>query len=57
MTMKEALAALASDEGVYSLTLTGEQARVTLQALRTASDGDEAAKQAADRLERLLDDS
>jgi hypothetical protein len=53
-TFDTALDELADDEGVYSLPLTGDQARATLRALGQAPAGDVNAAAARDRLARLL---
>lgn len=53
-TLKEAFDEAAADEGVYALLLTGDQARVTLRALKQASGDDAEAAIARSRLARLL---
>ncbi|MFJ3984462.1 hypothetical protein [Streptomyces fungicidicus] len=47
-------AAEAADDGVYSLYLTGRQARATLRALDQAPEGDVDAAAARTRLANLL---
>ncbi|GGQ83607.1 hypothetical protein [Streptomyces flaveolus] len=53
-TFEEAAAELAGQEGIYSLLLTGDQARATLRALEQAPDDDVDAATARGRLARLL---
>ncbi|MFJ3024096.1 hypothetical protein ACIPH4_24590 [Streptomyces tendae] len=53
-TWVEIAAELADDEGVYSLLLTGDQARATLRALERAPSDDVEAATARSRLARLL---
>jgi hypothetical protein len=55
MKTEEAFAELSDDEGLYSLLLTGDQARATLRALTQASDQDVDAATARTRLARLLE--
>ena len=54
-TIKEAVDALAEDDGIYSLLLTGDQARATLRALAAAPAEDIDAAAARSRLARLLE--
>ncbi|MFJ7895853.1 hypothetical protein [Streptomyces anthocyanicus] len=56
-SFQEAFAELADDEGVYSLYLTGDQARATLRALEQAPIEDVEAATARSRLARLLNGS
>ena len=53
--MTEPFAELADDEGVYTLYLTGEEARAALRALAAVCDDDPDAAIAHGRLARLLD--
>lgn len=53
-TFAEATAELADDKGVYSLYLTGDEARATLRALQQVPTDDVDAATARTRLARLL---
>ena len=54
-TMKQAFDEAADDEGVYTLYLTGEEARATLRALAAVCDDDPDAATAHGRLARRLE--
>ena len=54
-TFKEATTELAEDDGIYSLLLTGDQARATLRALAAAPAEDVDAATARSRLAQLLE--
>jgi hypothetical protein len=54
-TVKDAADDLSEDDGIYSLLLTGDQARATLRALAAAPAEDVDAAAARSRLARLLE--